>query len=169
MGVIQCANGHYYDNSKFEECPHCKDALLPSKPIMNLEWNTPRHKDDKTVGIFSIGKNQTPVVGWVVCVKGKERGRDYRLHAGRNFVGRSLQMDIALVDDERVSRENHCSIIFEPKKRQFLLMNGRGDGVLVNHKKVLDSVELIGEDLIEIGSSQFVFVPFCKEGREWLE
>ena len=26
MAIIQCGAGHYYDNEKFSECPHCAMA-----------------------------------------------------------------------------------------------------------------------------------------------
>ena len=27
MAVVKCSQGHYYDDSKFDECPHCKNGL----------------------------------------------------------------------------------------------------------------------------------------------
>ena len=35
-------------------------------------------------------KAELPVTGWLVCVDGPEKGRDYRLHEEYNYIGRSL-------------------------------------------------------------------------------
>jgi hypothetical protein len=123
-------------------------------------------QDEKTVGIFRTEKGSDPVVGWLVCVSGQEKGRDYRLHAGRNEIGRAIKSDVALVDDERVSRNNHCSVIFEPRKCTFHLVHGDGE-TLVGGNQLSESIPLTDGAAFEIGGSTFVFVPFCKEGRTW--
>lgn len=192
MAVVRCEAGHFYDDSKFDTCPHCKSPLPknpqrgigdqktvfgPSDPSIaqramrqqvQVDLAAPRPGvDAKTVGIFRTEKGYDPVVGWLVCVEGREKGRDYRLHAGRNFIGRAIKSDIALVDDERISREDHCSIVFEPRRAVFLLARGEGDGVIVNGARLEENLELHGDERIEIGASAFVFVPFCGEGRSW--
>ncbi len=191
MAVLQCVKGHYYDGDKFAECPHCKNPppavrrgigeglteYRPSKPspagpaprgqIAIDLGGPPKPGDERTVGVFRTEKGHDPVVGWLVCVRGREAGRDWRLHAGRNFVGRAMNSDIALVDDERITRENHCSIVFEPRQGLFMLARGLGDGVVVNGERLADSRQLCGDEVLEIGSSAFVFIPFCKEGRTW--
>ena len=35
-------------------------------------------------------------------------GADYKLVAGRNFIGRAAAMDVSLADDDTVSRESHA-------------------------------------------------------------
>lgn len=191
MAVICCAKGHYYDNEKFSECPHCKQqAASPQKRILNdeltvlgLSGSSPEGEvnqkiqvnlgvssfieDEKTIGIFRREHGYEPVVGWLVCTEGKEKGRDFRLHAGRNFIGRSLKSDIALVDDERISKEDHCSVVYEPKQSIFMLMRGIGDGVSVEGQRLEESIPLQGREIIEMGSGTFVFVPFCGEERKW--
>ncbi len=191
MGVVRCNEGHFYDNEKFEECPICKSGGLPEKPeqrevtfakmplkgsptqgkpaerqLMEFALQN-RKNDERTVGVFRTGKGMDPVVGWLVCMEGKEKGRDFRLHAGRNYVGRTIRMDIALVDDESITRENHCSIVYEPNKALTFIIKGEGELVEVNGKRLSDSVTLIGEEEIVIGRSTFIFIPFCREGRKW--
>ncbi|MDL2217616.1 FHA domain-containing protein [Christensenellaceae bacterium OttesenSCG-928-M15] len=191
MAVIRCENGHFFDGAKYEECPHCKNPLPKNRQgladaMTVAQWSMPsienragvnkRHiemqlgrnkQDEKTVGIFKTAQGIDPVVGWLVATGGKEKGRDYRLHTGRNFIGRGINMDIALVDDERISRENHCSIVFEPNKAKFLLVTGESEGVEVNGSGVMGSRELLGEEEIQIGASKFVFIPYCREDRKW--
>jgi len=172
MSVIRCENGHFFDNEKYVQCPHCEngnasDAVRRSRKMKELVLNKKSYpQDEKTIGIFKID-NQDPVVGWLVCVQGKEKGRDYRIHAGRNFVGRHYKEDISLPDDERVAGNNHCSIVYEPRSNTFLLVKGEGDYTCINGER-LDIQQIVHEDdYIEIGSSLFVFIPFCKGERTW--
>ncbi len=50
--------------------------------------------EDKTIafGFFGMTQRQ-PVTGWLVCMTGSERGQDYRLHVGKNFIGRSPNLN----------------------------------------------------------------------------
>jgi len=121
--------------------------------------------DEKTVSIYKK-RGWDPVTGWLVCVEGPEKGRDYRLHSGRNFLGRALQMDISIVDDKEISRENHCSVVYEPKKREYFLVPGSAN-VYLNGDAVNEVADITTGDTIGAGGSEFVFIPFCKEGREW--
>lgn len=193
MAVVRCEKGHFYDDEKFGGCPHCENDL-PGRPRrgvseektvfgvshqdiaaramrqhIQVDLGAPPQgpADEKTVGIYRTEKGCDPVVGWLVCTGGREKGRDFRLHAGRNFIGRAIKSDIALVDDERISREDHCSLVFEPRKSVFLLARGSGDGVVVNGERLQDNRMLLGDEMIEIGASTFVFIPFCREGRTW--
>ena len=185
MAVIQCEQGHFYDGEKFGECPHCKNPpprrrdlgegvteYHPSMPSpqrgrVEVRLGEANQREEKTVGIYQAKMGRDPVVGWLVCLTGKEQGRDYRLHAGRNYIGRAVQMDVALTDDEQISREDHCSLVFEPKNGVFWLARGKGDGVKVNGESLTDSRLLEGDETIELGSSSFVFIPFCRKGRLW--
>lgn len=192
MAVTRCDAGHYYDDVKYSECPHCKNNLSPVprpglredktvfgaarpdvaaaalRPQVKVDLPAPQSAaEEKTVGIFRTEKGHDPVAGWLVCTAGGERGRDFRLFAGRNFIGRSLKSAVALVDDERISREDHCSIVYEPRRAVFVIARGHGDGVLVNGARLETTLPLQTDDVIEIGGSTFVFVAFCREGRSW--
>ena len=203
MAVLRCENGHFYDNAKFSDCPHCnktetpkvtfapeaqndmrqelnegRTAYLPSasapasagekrKVKIDMGGSVTGPADEKTVGVFRSEKGCDPVVGWLVCIQGDEKGRDYRLHAGRNFIGRGLKNDVSLPDDEQISRDDHCSIVFEPKKNAYAIIRGGGESLQVNGNIVEGSQVLSEGDEIIIGSSVFVFIPYCKEGRSW--
>lgn len=187
MGVSRCSNGHFYDDDKFESCPHCASPLSQrrpgadaqtvfggmsasagQRPQLRVELGAPQSEEDaRTVGIFRAEHGMDPVVGWLVCVRGAERGRDWRLHAGRNFVGRHPASGIALADDEHISRQDHCSIVFEPRQSAFVLARGQGDGVLVNGERLENTRELRGGEVLVMGASEFVFIPFCTKERTW--
>lgn len=185
MAVTKCEQGHFYDGEKYDSCPHCKNPL-PKRRTFGEEFTqyTPpisqkgagSHAftlpgadkgDERTVGVFQTQQGVDPVVGWLVCTQGTERGRAYLLHSGRNYVGRAIKSDICIPDDPMVTGEDHCSIVFEPKKTLFLLARGQGESVQLNGQAVAQSAFLTGDEEIAIGSSTFVFVPYCKEGRTW--
>lgn len=191
MAVIQCENKHFYDNSKYEECPHCKRAierggnpsdLGENKTVAKFVHKQETNKDavftkslrnsisnsgdvQKTVAKYFIDRNMNPIAGWLVCKEGENKGRSFEIHIGKNFVGRSMKMDIH-TNDEQISRENHFSIIYEPKEAEFYVVQGNGltyyNGVMLTNAQRLNE-----DDEISAGSSTYVFIPFCKKGRDW--
>jgi hypothetical protein len=109
-----------------------------------------------------------PVVGWLVCVEGPEKGRDYRIRAERNFIGRSPHMDIAITGDDAISRENHAVVTFNPKNGIFRIAPGESRGLIyLNDEEVLTPVVLNAYDKVEIGATKLTFVPFCGERFQW--
>lgn len=123
---------------------------------------------DKTIsfGFFGVTAIQ-PITGWLICMNGTEKGKDYRLHTGKNFVGRSTSMDVMLVDDKTISREKHCSIIYEPKENIFYISAEGGNLTYLNEKLIDAPMKLKEDDIVTIGNTQLLFIPFCKEGRIW--
>lgn len=126
--------------------------------------------DDKTIsfGFFDMAAVQ-PVTGWLVCMTGEERGKDYRLHVGKNFVGRSPSMDVVLVDDKKISREKHCSVIYEPKENVFYLVAEGSNLVYLNDELLETAKELKEDDRITIGDTTLTFIPFSRGNRKWEE
>ena len=126
--------------------------------------------DDKTIsfGFFDIAAVQ-PVTGWLVCITGEERGQDYRLHVGKNFIGRSPSMDVILTDDKKISREKHCAVIYEPKRNLFYLSAEGGNLVYLNDTLAESSRQLNEGDRITVGDTTFIFIPFCRGERKWDE
>lgn len=193
MAISRCASGHFYDDKRFSECPFCSEnnssfemkdyeltqtisrAALEDDVTVAKKFDFDDEKtiskcaaldDEKTVGAFKMKLNTEPVVGWLVCVSGKEKGRDYKIRPGRNFIGRSAKMGISIFDDAAVSRENHLSIIYEPKKNEFIAVSGNNE-VIINGKSLEKDEKLAESDIIEIGETKLVFIPYCKGDRKW--
>ncbi len=181
MGIVKCEKGHFYDDVKYDKCPHCSAAATGAasadqeeKTIAKIAGAKQRSSlaafvagnEERTISVFSKKGSFSPVVGWLVCIEGPERGRDYRLISGRNFVGRSHQMDVAIVDDPEISREKHCSVIFDPKAVRFTFAPGAGLSY-VNQKEAVEPVTLAAYDEISFGKTKVQLVPYCKEGVEW--
>lgn len=125
-------------------------------------------EDDRTVSFGFFGLlDQQPVTGWLVCITGTEKGKDFRLHTGKNFVGRSTSMDIVLVDDKKISRDRHCSVTYDPVSNQFYISSERGNPTYKNEKLLEAPLILEEGDRITIGETSLLFIPFCKEERKW--
>lgn len=124
--------------------------------------------DDKTVAYWIGNMDMDPTVGWLVCIHGRDRGKDYRIRSEKNFIGRSEDMDICIQGDKSISRRNHCVISYNPKQRNFMIIPGDGTGIVyVQNEAVYSPRNLESFDSIEIGESKFVFVPLCGENFDW--
>jgi hypothetical protein len=109
-----------------------------------------------------------PVVGWLVCLEGPDRGRDFRLHGEKNFIGRAPHMDVCIPGDDTVSRERHGVVIFDPKKQVFWVLPGDASGlVYLNGEIVHSPTQIKRDDLLEIGQTKLVLIPFCGEQYSW--
>ncbi len=186
MALKRCENGHYFDPAKHTSCPSCGVQNINFEPTRKKEEvkvaETPppagggaardakaRAGDDgKTVSLIHKKAGIDPVVGWLVCVEGADRGRDYRIRSEKNFIGRAESMDVAIRGDETVSRENHAIVSFNPKARQFKLHPGDSRGlVYLNGEEVDHPAPLKAGDHIELGQTKLLFVPLCDDAFSW--
>lgn len=124
-------------------------------------------RDEDLISEKTLCRRFDPVTGWLVCVSGMEMGRDYRIHSGMNDIGRSIDMDIQIVDDERISMLDHCRIVYDPKSNCFYILPLNGNPVYLNEKHISSSERLEENDHIRIGLSDFVFIPYCEGQRKW--
>lgn len=177
MAITRCSNGHYYDDEKFFRCPYCgisliteedkKDTFLTGdETILQSEL-----EDDggRTVAFWGNESGEDYVTGWLVCVAGPEKGRDFRLHYGFNRIGRSYQMDICCEEDLQITRDNHCSVIYDEKENTFSIMPATGTLTYLNGQTLMHTKSLHTGDRIRIGQSIFEFVAFCKGEKKWKE
>lgn len=124
--------------------------------------------DDKTVSYYGGTLETEPVVGWLVCIEGKLLGKAFELKNGKNFIGRSPQMDIVLEGDANVSRDRHAIVTYEPKGRMFFAQPGEARELFyVNDQVVLMNVVLNDRDVISVGKTQLMFIPLCGPEFSW--
>ncbi len=121
-----------------------------------------------------IGMNDSfgymPAVGWLVCIEGNNRGRDYRLHAGYNTIGKNPENDIAISGDDTVSRERHAVIAYDQEENLFFFAPQNGVNLLrLNGKVLMMPSEIKANDILTIGKSRFIFIPLCSENFRWEE
>lgn len=178
----QCDNGHYYDESRFDSCPYCQENAGVGKTVAASSstvgktvaavpgGSVPDADRGKTVGIIKKKIGIDPAVGFLVCISGPHRGEDYRLVAGRNFIGRAAAMDVALADDDTVSRESHALVTYDAKHNRFSLSPGQGRGITYCNDEQVEMVRpLAAYDVIEVGKSRLLFLPLCNEQFQWNE
>lgn len=127
-----------------------------------------RQNDSKTVAVVRKKIGIDPVVGWLVCIDGPDKGKDFRIRSERNFIGRSEKMDICIASDDAISRDNHAIVSYSPKKRLFRIYPGDSRGlVYLNDDEVIMADELKRYDVIELGKTKLMFIPFCSDNFEW--
>ncbi len=173
MAILQCRNGHYYDGEKYEECPYCGCEALSqgSEELITLPIEYIREEEDegKTIGLFSEIKGNVKVTGWLVCIEGYTVGQDYRLRHGWNRIGRDLDMEVSIFEEPELAEAMNAAVVYEPKANLFYLVSGPGAGVYLNEKRLTGSAELTAGDIIQIGSTKLLFIPFCEGDRKWKE
>ena len=130
---------------------------------------TPLQEYDATQMVYMNGVNEfTPVVGWLVAIEGAERGNDYRIRAGYNYVGRGEFMDICIRGDKSISRNKHAVLIYDYEEKVFLFGPVEGKSLIrLNNKLILSPQELKPYDILTIGTTKLMFVPLCGEGFNW--
>lgn len=111
-----------------------------------------------------------PVVGWLVIVGGPGIGQFRAICEGNNTVGRSAANRIAVdFGDEAISSEEQAYIRYDSAERSFLFVPNlaKTNVVSVNDKRPTGAVVLAPMDVITMGRTQLVFVPFCGPEFDW--
>lgn len=122
----------------------------------------------KTVAILQKSLKVEPVVGWLTCIEGEDKGKDYRIEAKNNTIGRDERMDICIKGDSTISRENHARLAYDVKHNAFHLIPAEStNSIYVNDEPTYVPTKLSPYDLIELGESKFLFVPLCNDKFNW--
>lgn len=198
--MIRCPEGHFYDPGKHNGCPWCalpadmggmeqKTRPVPMPPPLPAGMGQPLPPPPPLppvpgagpvampppgatvrVGMMKTAGKSEPVVGWLVCLEGPDRGRDFRLHNEKNYIGRSPAMDVVIDGDNTVSRERHGLVIFDPKKQTFWALPGDASGLVYLNGEIVNAPqEMKGDDVLEIGRTKLVLVPFCGGKYSWAD
>lgn len=171
VNMVRCPNDHYYDASIYSKCPHCtgiteqiKICEVCGESYDAKKYTSCPHCQEKgTVALF-----QKNVVGWLVAIKGPHKGKDFRLQTGRNFIGRDDIMDVCLRYDNAVSRNKHAVLLYEPKGCTFFITPGESHELAyLNGEVLLDAKPLKSGDILTLGRSDLMFVPFCSADFNW--
>lgn len=141
-------------------------------PYCNIETATREKKETGQTEIMVeeslFLEEEHPVCGWIVCIAGPRRGKDYKIMAGKNFVGRADDMDIQILGDNKISRRNHCVIVYDEKQGKTVILPGDSNGIVYLNEEAVYVPTPLGEyDVIEMGESRFLFIPFCGEHFMW--
>ena len=164
--LIRCSNGHLFSRRRYGTiCPYCNIETADKKPRHS---NSDDARSDAEIEEELFKQEVDPVCGWIVCISGARQGKDYKVKRGKNFIGRADDMDIQILGDEKISRRNHAAIAFDPKKMESVLLPGEANGIVyLNGEAVYAPTVLNTYDVLEMGDSKFIFIPFCGEHFMW--
>lgn len=155
------------------------NATQPPKAVAQmLEADKQKRVSEmnKTVGPAMAGKDNVPpgqvridpVVGWLVCVSGKQKGLCYKLLNRINRIGRSFEMDVCIEGDMTISGENHARVSYSDRDNSFHLLAPEGLNVYyLNGAQVLMPMRLSAYDIIDFGETKLLFLPLCEERFDW--
>lgn len=113
-----------------------------------------------------------PVVGWLVVVGGLGIGAFRPIYEGNNSIGRALTQRIPVdFGDDAISAEEQAYIRYDSNDRSFLFVPNlsKTNVVTINNARPTGAVELSAMDVIVMGRTQLVFVPFCGADFDWSE
>lgn len=148
---------------------HGERGVQDTQPLLasvNAVRETVHYEEARTVAFYD--NEAEPVVGWLICVKGEYFGVGFPLKTGKNTIGRSSRMDVALTKEVSVSRDRHAILTYEPRKRQFFVQPGEGNGLTyVNDDLLMMPQEIHDYDVVQVGNGVFVFRTLCGDKFTW--
>ena len=125
-------------------------------------------QSNKTVAVFRQRHGIDPVVGWLVCVNGPEKGNDYRLKAKINTIGRGEGNDVCINGDKTISSHAHAKLAYDARRNQYTFLPGEGSNInYLNNEAVYTPMPLHAYDVVDLGESSFLFIPLCDERFRW--
>jgi len=113
---------------------------------------------------------QEPVVGWLVVVGGPGIGAHRPIYTGSNTIGSASDQRIPIdFGDEYISKQEQAYIRYDADDRQFLFIPNlaKTNVVSIDNVKPTSAVRLMPYDIISMGSTQLVFIPFCGDEFDW--
>ena len=113
---------------------------------------------------------QEPVVGWLVVVGGPGIGAYRPIFMGSNSIGSDPGQRIPIdFGDEFISREEQAYIRYDADDRSFLFIPNlaKTNVVSIDNVKPTSAVRMMPYDIIAMGDTRLVFIPFCGEEFDW--
>ena len=91
------------------------------------------------------------------------------LRYGRNSIGRDVSQAVALdYGDSRISRNNHCTVTYDPVTRKFYLQAGEGVNLTyLESQPVLAATQLTTGNHIRVGDTELRFIALCGKDFDW--
>jgi hypothetical protein len=172
MTMLQCPKGHLFDDrGGVAGCPTCANEeaeLSKTRPFYDPMPTQAYQDGTKTTPLYAhLDCKAEPVVGWLVCVHGQDKGQDFRLVAGRNRVGRGSAHAVSL-SDPSVSASAHAELVFDPASKNYLLAPGEKGLAYLNGELTLTPSLVKANDRITVGKSELLFVPIGSDSCDWL-
>lgn len=158
MKLKRCSKGHIFNEEKSENCPYC----LNHKKDQNIDIQQ-YEKEEKTLVYMPV--KIEPVVGWLVCIDGKEKGKDFRIINQRNFITFSNDIGINILKE---SSEYLFTITYNSKQRIFVISPGTTSEIIyLNRNAIYETTLIESYHLIEFDSVKLIFIGYCGENFNW--
>lgn len=90
------------------------------------------------------------------CIFGDSRGEKFELHKGVNKIGRGYQMDVCISEDIQLTRDNHCSIVWDAEANIVKLVPSNGAITYFNNSLLNEIVEITENDVFRVGRNELV-------------
>lgn len=165
-------------------CPQCATALpiqpamappapgaIPRPPSMmprppmgtpsrgTFVKNEPRQRPGT---LLYQDQTRPEVLGWILILKGKRRGSDFRISGESMYIGRDGSCDVAL-DDETASRKH---ALIRHSAEGFVVVDlGSANGTFLNRKRVQHE-SLTDGDVVRVGETLLLFKQ-ATPGPQW--
>ena len=151
---------------------------IPNAPQTSVMNNVPNMPQTPMMNNALPAVHQTaeipgmPVTGWLVCICGEAKGKSYNIVSGLNYVGRRKDMDICIEGDISISRYRHAVVEYSEERKEFLLRIGESKEKIYitrdRQKRILEgTIKLEAYDVITLGRTELMFVPFCGDRFTW--
>lgn len=124
------------------------------------------------------GQQVRPVVGWLVCTRGADLGKDFHIFGGYNTIGRSdayaPSKPTVDLSDKHVSRDAAMVLSYDALYNEYTLSKVVDSETVCryNKKMIHGSIELKPYDRVTLGKREEVelmFIPLCGEQFSWEE
>lgn len=153
MQIQRCPAGHFYDMERHRSCPLCAPPPMPlPEPVEAVELPEPPGLP----------------CGWLIRLDEPERGREYRILAGYNFLGSDAAADICISGDPGISPQRAAVLGYDAQMSLFSFGPCGGHlPVRVNGTMILDAVILNAYDVLTVGDTRLLFLPLCGKQFNW--
>lgn len=190
--IVKCSTcGNMYDTRRSGACPSCSQVVMDAGPGCNSDKDVTviqkavfTDTADETVSVNAVsadspndvtigvnlsdsGNKRGDISGWLVCVDGPDKGKDYRLRFNNNFIGRDISMDVFIASDTAVHKQKHMTVVYEPNDKKFFAAPMGGAVCYLNGETLSRSTEIHDFDRIRLGGTELVFRSLCGEEFVW--
>lgn len=156
------------DGANAERLSEYRQSPLRGDEVTIPDPQKPRRShDERTISPTEENKPDYFVTGWLVCIKGPDRGHSFSLYHGYNTIGYSRSNTISLSKDITVEKNVHCSVVYDGKNNVFYLVPEHSSNTCLNGERITGPTTLEREAVIKIGETELEFIPFCQGTRKW--
>lgn len=163
MNLIKCELGHIYDAEKFRSCPHCYHTNMTVEDEedamgeFQAEQDTQQASEADQQRFYVLHRRRT--MGMLVCVAGQMAGEAFVLKEGENVIGRGANMDVALIYEDTISRQQHAMLVWDARQQAFMLQydESRQD-VWINENSVPSGSVVADRDVLRLGTCELILV-----------